>query len=81
MTTENTFRDLATAALKLSGEMLDALSPETQDGLNGALHGGAHLSLEFGPLPRFERLSLVLVEREGRRHTVGIVNVNTGPLQ
>jgi hypothetical protein len=81
MTTENTFRDLACAALKLSGEMLDALSPETQNGIEGALQGGARLTLEFGPLPAFESFRLVLVEREGRRHTVGSVNVNTGPLQ
>jgi hypothetical protein len=75
------FRTLAMAALKLSGTMLDALAPEAQQGVETALKGGARLALEFGPLPGFQRLALVLVEAEGRRHTLGAMTVNDGPMQ
>lgn len=81
MTVATDFRSLAAAALRVSGQMLDDLTPEAQQGIEGALQGGARLELAFGPLPAFERLSLVLVEREGRRHVLSSIDVLSGPLQ
>ncbi len=69
------FRALAMCALKSAGGMLDGLTPEAQHGIEGALQGGARLELSFGPIPRFDRLQLVLVEAEGRRHVVCAVEV------
>lgn len=69
-TIETDFRAFAMAALKVSGTMLDSLEPDAQQGIDIAIHGGAHLELAFGPLPAFQTLSMVLVEAEGRRHVV-----------
>ena len=74
------FRALAMCALKTAGTMLDSLAPEAQHGIEGALQGGARLELAFGPLPAFETLALVLVEREGTRHTICTAKVNAPPL-
>lgn len=76
---EHDFRNFAMAALKASGTLLDSLTPEAQHGIDGALQGGARLELSFGPLPTFRTLALVLVEREGQRHTVCTAQVNASP--
>lgn len=73
------FRIFATCALKLSAAMLDAMSPEARQGLELGIKGGARLELSFGPLPAFERLALVLVEAEGKRHPLGVMRVNSSP--
>lgn len=77
MNDENNFRDLATSAMKVAGRLLETLEPEAQDALNGALHAGARLTLEFGPLPAFEEFALVLVETEGMRTPVASVRLNS----
>lgn len=74
------FRAFAMAALKTSTTMLDSLSPEAQHGIDGALQGGARLELAFGPLPAFQTLALVLVEREGQRHTICTAEVRAQSL-
>ena len=79
-TIETDFRAFAISALKASGTMLDSLAPDAQQGIDIALHGGAHLELAFGPLPGFRELALVLVEREGRRHTVCTAQVRASPV-
>lgn len=73
------FRNFAMAAIKISGDLLASLAPEAQHGIDIALHGGAHLELAFGPLPAFQTLALVLVEREGQRHTCCTAQVNASP--
>jgi len=75
---EHLFRDLAAAALRLSGQMLEDLPPDARASTDMALRGGARAVLEFGPLPAFEYARLVLVEREGTRHTLSSVNVKSG---
>lgn len=75
-TINNEFRDFAMAALQIGGTLLETLTPEQHNALDGALQAGARLTLEFGPMPAFERLALVLVEREGARHTVATVELN-----
>jgi hypothetical protein len=71
------FRDLAGAAMRCTVQMLAELSPETNDSLVAAVHGGARLVLEFGPLPGFTSATLMLVEREGhRRHKVAAISLN-----
>jgi len=78
-TIENDFRTFAMAALKASATMLDSLTPEAQHGIDGALQGGARLELSFGPLPAFQTLALVLVEREGQRHTLCTFEASARP--
>lgn len=80
-TMTNDFRALAMAALRIGGAMLETLTPEQQHAVDGALQGGARLSLEFGPLPDFDAAALVLVEREGKRHQLGSIAVSKGPIQ
>lgn len=75
------FAAFAASALKASARMLDHMTPEAQHGITGALQGGARLVLEFGPLPAFTTLRLVLVEAEGRRHSLGTMSIKTGPVQ
>lgn len=77
----NDFATLARAGLRISALMLEQLSPEVHDSVNGALQGGARLVLEFGPLPAFEHLQLTLLEREGARHPIASVQLNTATLQ
>jgi hypothetical protein len=77
----NEFRDFAMAALQIGGSLLETLTPEQHHALDGALQAGARLSLEFGPIPAFETLSLVLIEREGARHQIASAAVNKGPVQ
>ena len=79
--TDDTFATLARAGLRIASLMLTRLEPEVQDRLNGALHGGAKLLLEFGPLPAFEHLQLTLVEVEGSRHPVASVQLNRATVQ
>lgn len=73
------FRDFAMSALQIGASMLGTLTPERQHSIDGALQAGARLSLDFGPLPAFQRLQLVLVEREGARHTVATIELNKAP--
>jgi len=75
---EDLFRDLAAAALRLSGQMLENLPPPARVAADMAVRGGARAVLEFGPLPAFEFARLVLVEREGTRHELASVNVKSG---
>jgi len=75
------FAAIARAGIRISGNLLDTISVEQQHAIEGALQGGARLVLEFGPLPAFETLQLVLLEREGRRHTVATVALNKVTMQ
>ena len=74
--TNDTFATLARAGLRIASLMLEKLQLEVQESLNQAIHGGGRLVLEFGPLPAFEHLQLVLVEVEGQRHEVASVRLN-----
>lgn len=80
-THDDNFRALALAAMRCATGMLAELRPDTLEGVEAATRAGARLVLEFGPLPGFESVQLVLLEREGRRHTVASIAVNPGPLQ
>lgn len=75
------FRAFALAGLQIGASMLGTLTAEQQHAVDGAIQAGARLALEFGPLPAFERLQLVLVEREGARHALATVALNKGPMQ
>ena len=75
------FATLARAGMRIASLMVERLEPEVQDRLNGALHGGGKLLLEFGPLPAFEHLQLTLVECEGARHPVARVQLNRETIQ
>lgn len=79
--TNEGFRTLAQAALRCGCEMLAALSPQAVEQVLHATQSGARLLMEFGPLPSFDGVALILVEREGRRHEVGRISVRNGPLQ
>ena len=73
------FRVFALAGLQIGASMMATLSAEQQDSIEGAIRAGARLALEFGPLPAFEHLKLMLVEREGARHALATVALNKGP--
>ncbi len=75
------FRALALAATRLAARLVAALPEAQQDVLQSGVKGGARIFLEFGPLPRFERVSLLLIEAEGRRHPLATLRVSEGPLQ
>lgn len=75
------FADLAKASLRLSSRLLDALSPEQQTDLQQSVQCGAKLSLEFGPLPEFQRAQLVLTEHEGLRHIIGCAELKQEVMQ
>ena len=75
------FATLARAGIRIASLMLEKLDPEVHDRLNGALHSGSRLILEFGPLPAFEHLQLTLVECEGARHPVARVQLNRETIQ
>lgn len=76
---ENEVREFALAALAVGATMVAKLTPEAQRGVDSALKAGAHLELAFGPLPAFQKLSLVLVEVEGRRHTLCVAQTVDPP--
>jgi hypothetical protein len=78
---EDDLRALAFAALKVNGHLAQGLSPEQGHAIDHALRGGAQVHLEFGPVPGFESVRLVLVEREGTRHPLASISINTGTLQ
>lgn len=80
-TVEDDFRAFATAALRIGGHLLQGMSPEQEHAIEGALRSGARLHLEFGPVPAFESVRLVLVEREGARHALTNISINAGTLQ
>jgi hypothetical protein len=75
---ESTFRDLAIGAMRVSAHILEGLTPEQQSALGGALQAGGRLFLEFGPLPQFDGATLYFIEREGRRHKLGSIDVREG---
>ena len=75
------FRNLAHAALRVGGRLMDNLSAEQQATLDRALQAGSRMLFEFGPLPMFDHATLVLVEPEGRRHRLCTVSLATGPTQ
>lgn len=72
------FKAFATASLRIGATMLEALTAEQRDQIDGAMQAGARLALELSPLPAFEHLQLMLVEREGARHVVATVALNKG---
>jgi len=74
------FRALAVACMRLAGEILKAQTPQAKNNIEGATAGGGRLFVEFGPLPDFEAVRLVLVEREGRRHELGSIQIKAGPV-
>ena len=82
ITSKNTlasdFSELANASLRISGRLLDALTPEQQTGVQQWVQCGAKLSIEFGPLPEFQRAQMVLTEQEGMRHVLVQVELNLG---
>ena len=78
---ENVFRTFASAALKIGGHLLQGMSPKQEQEIEAALGAGARLQLEFGPVPAFESVRLVLIEREGARHPLTNISINKGTLQ
>jgi len=74
------FQALALAALRLASRILASATPEHQQLVERATTAGARLVLEFGPLPVFTGARLVLIEREGARHTLGEVALNPAPV-
>ena len=75
------FRAFALAGLQIGASMMRTLTDEQQHAVDGAIQAGARLSLEFGPLPAFNQLQLVLIEREGARHALATVSLNKGLVQ
>lgn len=70
---------LALAALRLAPRILAGATPDQLQLVDRATAAGARLMLEFGPLPAFTGARLVLIEREGARHTLGEVKLNATP--
>ena len=75
------FRNLAHAALRVGGRLMNDLTPEQEATLERALQAGSRMVFEFGPLPNFDHAMLVLVEPEGRRHRLCTVSLAAGPTQ
>ena len=75
------FRAFALNGLQIGASMVAALSPAERQMVDRAIQAGAHLRLDFGPLPAFEYLSLMLIEREGARHGLATVTLNKGFVQ
>ena len=75
------FRNLAHAALRVGGRLMDDLTAEQQATLDRALQAGSRMLFEFGPLPMFDHATLVLVEPEGRCHRLTTVSLAAGPTQ
>ena len=74
------FRALAMAALRISGNMLDAASPEVKAAIDAALRAGARFELAF-EVPGLESLRLDLVEIEGARRTLATLAIGHANLQ
>ncbi len=75
------FRAFALSGLQIGTTMVAALSPAERQMVERAIKAGAHLRLDFGPLPAFEHVHLMLIEREGARHGLASVNLNNGLVQ
>lgn len=61
------FQEFHKHALIIATKMLASLDDRQRRFVDGAVAGGARLTLEVGPLPGAERVVVALVEREGRR--------------
>jgi len=81
MNMETAFRDLHRAALAMGTVLMADAPAEKLPAIEAALNGGARLILEIGALPDPDRVLLVLVEKEGRRHTVVGITAAHGVLQ
>jgi hypothetical protein len=77
---QTTMTTLATGAIQCCAIVLDSLTPEQQERVGGALQAGARLCIEITPIPAFERATLILVEHEGTRHTLGSLEVGRAPI-
>lgn len=75
------FSAFARAALKIVPHLIDAIPDRGRNAINGGLRGGASIVMEFGPLPAFDEVGLVLVEREGTRHKLGSISILLAPPQ
>ena len=64
--------------MRVSASLMEDMPATTQVALAEALEAGARLYIEFGPLPAFERATLILVEHEGRRTELGNVSIRHG---
>lgn len=71
---------LALAALRLTPRILAGATPEQLQLVDRAIAAGARLALEISPLPAFTGARLVLIEREGARHSLGEVAVSPPPV-
>ncbi|MBT9486563.1 MAG: hypothetical protein IV093_03540 [Rubrivivax sp.] len=76
---ESCFRNLAESALRCGTIMATSLEPAQMASVDYALRRGARLVLEFGPIPEFEAVRLVLVEREGARSIISTLQPRPGP--
>jgi hypothetical protein len=73
------FRNLAESALRCGALMATSLAPDQLAGLDRAVRMGGRLVLEFGPIPEFDAVHLVLVEREGARTIISSLKPRPGP--
>lgn len=78
MNHDEDFRALATAAMRCATGLLATLNADALEGVEIASRSGAKLVLEFGPLPAFSAVTLLLVEPEGRRYALGSLSVAKG---
>ena len=78
LTIQDDFRSLAHASLRVGTALMSDMTDDQLAMIHEAMKGGAQLIIEFGPLPAFERAGLVLVEREGTRHSLGSFDVVHG---
>lgn len=79
MNQDDDFRALAAAAMQCATGMLTTMSADALEAIELATRRGARLMLEFGPLPAFDGVTLLLVECEGQRHALGSIAVNKAP--
>ena len=57
--------------MKIAGHLMEGMNAEHEQAIEAGLRGGARLHVEFGPLPYFESVGLVLIEPEGARQLRG----------
>ena len=70
------FAAFAKASLKIMGHLVDTIPESGQPVIDAALRGGAKMHIQFGPVPAFDRVELVMVEREGTRHVLTSLSLN-----
>ena len=75
------YKNLHAAALQFATHLMAQADQSRMAPVEAALQGGAVLVMEIGPLPDLQQVSIVLVEREGRRHRVVSISARPEVLQ